>query len=576
MKITKLTTKDGAEIDIGSFTVLVGPNNVGKSQTLRDIHQKMLSRNARTTIVTRVELEKPKTFEDLFEGLEIVEDPQHADRHQVKGIQSNLTGGDTWQFNRDEFKRQFDDHENLDFILGNLSRFRVSYLDAASRLRVAESSSSYNPHTQPPQNLLQGLFGGPPEKEAELRDAFKRIFGMDIRLDYSGMTQLNLRVAREFGEIPEDPRKAYPIFREFSTLDTQGDGFRSFVGVVLSLLLSKGRIILLDEPEAFLHPAQARQLGLWIAQHTKDSPEQIIVATHNANFLAGILSSEQSVDIFRLNREGDVTTYTLISSEATSNLAKSPILSSQRVLEAIFYRGVVVCEADADRAVYQTVATKEHDVQDILFIHAHNKQTIPRVVLLLKNASIPVCAIADIDVLNSASDLENILKALGDNPDLTKLLDIRNEVSSAIDGKSETGILDRLKLLIEEFLAQLKQNKHTLSGARGALNRIRRDSSKWNEVKRLGVSGMSSEVQSQANDLISLAKQYGLFVVPVGELESWLDLGTSQKNKWIVLALESLHTGQCSEELGKFVGEALEYIDAGTTDSAPLDNTVAE
>ena len=54
--------------------------------------------------------------------------------------------------------------------------------------------------------------------------------------------------------------------RQFQTLDEQGDGFRSYVGVVLSVLLSEGRTILLDEPEAFLHPMQARRLGAWLAE----------------------------------------------------------------------------------------------------------------------------------------------------------------------------------------------------------------------------------------------------------------------------------------------------------------------
>jgi ABC-type branched-subunit amino acid transport system ATPase component len=478
MRITKLTTKEGDHIELGAFTVLVGPNNVGKSQTLRDIYLKMASgRDARTTIVTAVELKKPDRFEDLLEGLKVVEHPTSVGVHQIRGIQPNLTSGDTIDVNIKSLEQQFGNQDNMDFTLGNLSKFRVSYLDAASRLQVAQSSGSHNPHTQPPQNLLQGLFGADLGEEAKLRDVFRQTFGIDIRLDYSGMTQLTLRLTKEFPEIPDDPRKAYPILSEFPRLDEQGDGFRSFVGVVLSLLLSKGRVILLDEPEAFLHPAQARQLGFWLAEHSRSSPGQILVATHNANFLAGILSSEQSVDIYRLNRRGDATTYTLISSEATSKLAKSPLLSSQRVLEAIFYKGVVVCEADADRAVYQTVAAREHDAQDTLFIHAHNKQTIPRVVSLLKDASIPVCAITDIDAMNSSQVLTDLVSTLDSGVNLEHLLELREAIAIAIEGEDEASVLVHLEQSVEELLAQLKRKGHSLSGARGALSRIRKEGS---------------------------------------------------------------------------------------------------
>jgi len=561
MRITKLTTKEDDYIELGAFTVLVGPNNVGKSQTLRDIYSNMVSgQRIKTTIITKIEFEKPNSFENLLEDLKVIEHPTSVGVHQIRGIMPNLISGDTISINIKSLKQQFDNQDNIDFTLGNLSKFRVSYLDAASRLQVAQSASSYNPQIQPPQNLLQGLFGADLGEEAKLRDVFKQTFGIDIRLDYSGMTQLTLRLAKEFPEIPDDPRKAYPIFSNFARLDEQGDGFRSFVGVVLSLLLSKGRIVLLDEPEAFLHPAQAKQLGFWLAEHSRSSPGQILVATHNANFLAGILSSEQSVDIYRLNREEDVTTYTLISSEATSKLAKSPLLSSQRVLEAIFYKGVVVCEADADRAIYQTVAAREHDIQNILFIHAHNKQTIPRVVSLLKDASIPVCAITDIDAINSPEVLTDLVSALDSEADLSKLLELRKAVAIAIEGEDEASILAHLRKLVEELLTQLGREEHSLSGARGALRRIRKESSKWGEAKRQGTLGIPGEVQPQANDLISIAKQSGLFIVPVGELERWLDLGTSWKNKWIILALEALHDDQCSDELKQFVGEILGYL----------------
>src|SRR5690606_38897529 len=109
-------------------------------------------------------------------------------------------------------------------------------------------------------NILQNLFIQK-DNEDLLKLAFNEAFGMDIILDYSGLKDFCLRVAKEFPEIPEDPRKAYLITKDFNKIDNQGDGFRSFVGIVLSLLFSKDRIILLDEPEAFLHPAQSRYLG---------------------------------------------------------------------------------------------------------------------------------------------------------------------------------------------------------------------------------------------------------------------------------------------------------------------------
>lgn len=562
MKITKIKTKNDSEVPVGKFTVLVGPNNVGKSQTLKDIHQKLtIGSSARSIIIKEVEIERPADFEVLLKGLTVVEDPQNIDHHMVRGIGSNLASGENIRVHLPSLRQQFLKTANLDFTFGNISKFRVSYLDAESRLNVTKITGAHNPHTAPPQNLLQGLFEASPLVEETLRNAFQETFEMDVRLDYSGMTQLALRVAKEFGEIPADPRKAYPIYSKFNRLDEQGDGFRSFVGVVLSLLLSEGRIVLLDEPEAFLHPAQARQLGYWIANRVSQAEGQVLVATHNANFLSGILASNQQVDIFRINRRDDITTYSRIPPEATSKLATSPILSSQRVLEAIFYRGVVVCEADADRSVYQSVATRELNAQDVLFVHAHNKQTIPQVTALLRDTHIPTCAIADLDVLNSSDDLRLLIESTNSNAETDKILNIRKEIENELNQYDETNVLASLTGKITEFLEQLSINKHNLSGARGALNRIRKEATKWYPVKLKGLEGFPASVKEQAEELIELAKSQGVFLVPVGELEGWLDLGTKRKNKWIVLALEAVHSGKCSEALREFVSEAIHYVE---------------
>ncbi len=559
MEIDKIRTIEGREIPIKKFTVLVGPNNVGKSQTLKDIHEKLTKGvHARPIVVKEVIIKKPESLDLLFSGLDRSEDPDNIGHHIVRGISSNLMSGEKTRLSLKDYERQFSNSDNLDFALRGIGKYRVSYLDAESRLKVARGLESHNPQQGPPQNLLQALFEAGRQTEYDLREVFNEIFGMDIRLDYSGMTHLAMRVAKEFGEIPEDPREAHSLFSQYPTLDDQGDGFRSFVGVVLSLLLSQGRIVLLDEPEAFLHPAQARQLGNWIAEHANSMSGQILVATHNANFLSGILSSKTPVEIFRINRTNDSTMYVRIPPEATADLANSPLLSSQRVLEAIFFRGVVVCEADADRAVYQTVASRISLQQDVLFIHAHNKQSIPKVVELLRSAQIPTIAIADLDTLSMESDFSSIINALDPKAEGSTVFELRDTVISALgDQSNEKFVLNNLAGKVEEFLDQLKQDKHDLSGARGALNRLRKEAATWHKIKLQGIQGFPDTIKETALKLLDDCKKYGLYLVPVGELEGWIKVGTTRKNEWIVRALEELHKGQSSPQLDSFVQEIL-------------------
>jgi len=63
MRINSIEIKNSKIIELGNFTLLVGPNNVGKSQTLKDINTKLtLGHNANTKFITKIEVSKPVTL----------------------------------------------------------------------------------------------------------------------------------------------------------------------------------------------------------------------------------------------------------------------------------------------------------------------------------------------------------------------------------------------------------------------------------------------------------------------------------------------------------------------------------
>lgn len=560
MEIESITLKNDQTINLGKISILVGANNVGKSQTLRDIQQRMQSGlPSKFVLLKEIKFRKPATFEDLFSNLSVSDSQHSIGQKRIVGINNNMTGQDSFEINFKHSKRQFEQQPNLDWVLGNISKFKVSHLDSSTRLNLIKTTSSFNPDIEDPSNILQNLFVKK-ENEELLKKAFSEAFGMEVMLDYSGLKDFCLRVAKEFPVIPEDPRKAYPITKEFNKIDNQGDGFRSFVGIVLSLLFSKDRIVLLDEPEAFLHPAQSRYLGKWIADNSDKLSGQIIISTHNSNFLSGLLQSDKRVDIFRLNRNDDNTTFKLIPPDATENLTKSPMLSSQRVLEAIFHKAVIVCEADADRIVYQTVSTLHQNNQEVLFVYSHNKQTLKDVASLLIATQIPVGVISDIDLLNDETDFKNLFRAVTQTEATPELLAKRKAIADSVDNSSEQQALEKLKENIAEFHEQLTKNEHTYGGAKGALNRIRKETSKWIFPKKKGIEGFDTEIRPKVLELIDELNKQNIFIIPVGELEGWMDLGTTRKNNWIVKALNEIFAKKTSEELIEFIGMILDKV----------------
>jgi predicted ATP-dependent endonuclease of OLD family len=81
---------------------------------------------------------------------------------------------------------------------------------------------------------------------------------------------------------------------------------RSFASVLLDKFTSEYSIMLIDEPEAFLHPPQARLLGKMLATHNPDS-RQLFIATHSEDFLQGLLDADnESVIVVRIDRIDDI------------------------------------------------------------------------------------------------------------------------------------------------------------------------------------------------------------------------------------------------------------------------------
>lgn len=563
MKLKSFRNKsDQTEIVLNNITVLVGPNNVGKSQTLRDIKNLLeLGKNAIPIIINDADFDLPENFNDFLSSLNIADSQKTVGYKTIRGLRSNLLSEEAMDFSVEVYKNAYNNTERRKKeIMGTFTKYFVTDLSSSNRLLLASSVDSVNPELKNPQNLLQSLFLDN-TRELDLKQAFKDAFNMEITLDYSSMLKLCFRVAEKMPDIPEDPRKAYPITNKLGKIEEQGDGFRSLVGIILGLLFSKGRIVLLDEPEAFLHPAQARFLGKWIGDHKDIINGQLIISTHNANFLSGIIASGHDVDIFRLNRIGDNTTFNKVSSDATKALFENPLLSSQRVMESVFYKGVVVCEADADRAIYQGVATiNHHSNEDVLFIHSQNKQTLKIVAKLLKDANIPVALVADIDALNDQAILKGMISSTTDSRIPQSIFDLRKEIALTVNGKTDNQMLKALTTEVWYLYEQLVYHKHTLDGAKGALQRIAKGITSWSEIKSKGIEGFDTKIREKVLLLINELKQYGVFIVPVGELEGWLNVGTKKKNKWIVPALEKVHNNQASPELIKFVGEILAYF----------------
>jgi len=445
-------------------------------------------------------------------------------------------------------------------LLRNMGQYWCASLDAEGRFRLAAPVDSYDKRTEAPSNALQGFFHqGRPALE-KLRNAFRTAFAMDIAIDWAAMRRLYLKIGPQFGEIPDTLTELDALLSNAQELSQQGDGYRSFAGVALAVLAFPNRLLLLDEPEAFLHPAQARALGRWIARESANRPAQIVVASHSADFLLGVISEAPAATVIRLNRGAAGTQFRVVPPPTSAGLIQSPLLSSQPVMDSLFHQGVVVCEGDPDRAIYQTVLHKfldDRGGENVLLIHSNGKDAIKTPVAMLREAGTPACAIVDIDVLNSKQLLNDIVQALTGSPATDRMNELRNSLAQKVEQSTDEELMKELRSAVEDW----QKNEHTdLRVARRALVSSARIKSSWDAVKAKGICYFADETRAQADELFALLQEVGLFVVPNGELEGWMKLGIAKGQRWNRAALERLHDGNCPDDLRAFMQKVLDFV----------------
>jgi 16S rRNA G966 N2-methylase RsmD len=260
-------------------------------------------------------------------------------------------------------------------------------------------------------------------------------------------------------------------------------------------------------------------------------------------------------------RSANNTKFHVVPPAATQGLVRSPMLSSQPILDAMFRRCVVLCEGDPDRAIYQTVAEKisgVHSSGEVLFVHTNGKGGMRAPLEHLRQAGTPIAAIADFDILNQATELQRIMYAMT-GADLDPALEIeRAWVAEIIEKEDETLLIqkltDQVNLILTDPPVELRVMRKLLNAAADS-------ASKWDAVKKHGVLFFELGDQPRVQALLANLAKLGLFVVPCGELESWIpDAGIKKGQKWNAKALQLLSDDKMPLDLKTFVKNVLSFL----------------
>lgn len=577
-RINQLTFSDKTVLDLPNLTVLVGPNNCGKSRALKDIVKLTCSREKDIVVVNQALPSIPQNAKTLMDNYGVTIVPSGIYKGNVRFLRPDLQNED-----QSVFPPHLKWPKDFDHIVRDVKQFGPGFagqltalLSTENRLTIVSQSRSAG-DTSEAQNLLQVLYSSGSAQEKEIRNLVKKAFpGVDIALDFSSPQQLEFRVGKDFASLPPDPRDARAILEKCDRLDEQGDGLRSYVGIVVALSTLKRSVFLIDEPEAFLHPPQAFRLGQFIASQAS-SNRQIVVATHSADVLRGIIFQSSDAQIVRVDRIGDSNAIKLLDPAELKALTLDPLLSAAGVLDGLFCSGVVVTEADADSRFFQSVSTKINSGLDLHYVNADNKQTVPKVLAPYKKLGVRCAGIVDIDVLNDAGEFKRQLVAAGvTGADYESALASRQKIEDEI--KSTPSIerlnnaleqISKAKIMIEEVLSKSPaEHERVLSEIKRILKRIEADTSAWQVLKKFGIRALPNS-HDEFIKLYRICSAAGLFIIPSGELETILSEHgiewQSDKRVWINRALQLVPSLQVETEKQpwKFTLDIINHLQKG-------------
>lgn len=570
VRVAELTFSDGTRVDLRDtdVIVIVGPNNSGKSCALRDINARVCapSRQAvlNTRVVTSLDVQRYGTEEEVWNLLRQIGAPaQGADDSLMLSVPGQGHG-----------TRGARRHEILGWSQGdpNASPFHayfVAHLSASNRQALSDPQQAIDFGRQSKFHPLHHLHQSRALRR-RLEAAFKEAFDTEIGIDLHAGSIIPIHVGANTQPADgEDERseRYRDRLRKYPRISEEGDGIRSFVGILLHCMTAPTTVNIIDEPEAFLHPPQARILARMLCEYRAPG-SQLFLATHSTDILRGVLAAQGVRSaIIRLRREGTVNAVRTLAQDDINEVWADPVLRYSNILDGLFYEQVVVCEADGDCRFYQAIADALREPQghgylrDVMFTQAGGKGGIPKLVRSLKKLGVPVVAVADFDILRSGDQCRGILSAMGiDQAEVRSDWQAVRANIYQMGSAPVSAIKQSIRSLLDSVSDSDEQIRETV--VRQIKNELNPHIG-WQRAKTSGLTilGLGAPSEAGKNLLAALAAARFL-VVPEGELESFCRSAPADKNEWVIHVLERyqgcLATSPDLEAARRFVTKMIE------------------
>jgi hypothetical protein len=517
--VSKLTHVNGTDLTFagGEITLIVGPNNSGKSTFLREIRNAVKNHEAARVMFNAVKFTgaspeelKKRIYEYFYvmaDGtLKFVLGPDGSREFYL----NDFTGGPS-RLHLDRAADAF-----------------VTLLNSEGRLLLSRDVATIDLLRNRPRHPYH-VFMLNPEKLQQLSERVKEAFGLEFAITRIG-TPIRGYVAKKFDN-SDTVSNDQQIPRLGKLLEQQGDGIRSYLGIVAEMQAMSHPVILVDEPEAFLHPPQAKRLGRTIVSEL-EKDRQGFLATHSSDFLQGVLSSgSDRIRVIRLDWRSSTQTLTVLNNRQLTEAISHPSIANTNLLDSLFFDQTVVCEGDADCKIFDWLLRGEYsDTQpDRFWFSAGGKHQIPKIVNLLHSFELDWRVILDLDALTDWSALATLAKLKG-----LDLSPRKKRIESALRAIAPPD-LGKLRLAAANALTAQTED----DGALREVSRILEGRKFSAPLKQYGLAAIRNgqerqDVETLLNDL----RDVGICLLRKGELESYVPSVGPHGPAWVSEVLE--------------------------------------
>lgn len=531
VKVSKIEFNDGKKINIDEddIVIFVGANNVGKSKILKEIRNDL--------------------FNNIFNNKILIKNIEynHAnfDNATILKILSE-------NFVKEEngFYNIYLDENNFFPLSGSgftaelacpslLYKIFYCFLSTESRLKLTlpiKENFNKDPFSFKIFRKLEQI----EEKINMLNDNLFKIF--DKKIEVYDLDENFLGKSYKFGSKEEiddisqsNSRKAKQKLKKLENLHEQGDGIRSAVAILSSLIVSTQSIFLIDEPEVFLHPPQAKSLGNILVKLTKG--KQCFISTHSIDFIKGLLeSNSKRIKIVKINRNDNYNTFNILENVSVQEITNNNSLKYSNILNGLFYKKVVLCEDESDCKFYSFILENINPsiYQDTLFCGVGGKDRFKIIIPLLKKLNIEWCVIADLDLINNKKKLEDLMNAVQVN-EYNKIESEHKKFLELYPKKNSKIIKNRQNIKSEiEKILDSDDSENITKEESDKIKLVIKDYSKFEILKQKGKCSIKSkECLKNYNSIVEKLSFLKIHLVEVGELEKFIPKIKLKGNSWV-------------------------------------------